>query len=691
MGRAAVPAGTHHRHSGLSPLVLPVLLAMGLLAFAPRPVLAHSALIAASPASGERLRTAPGVVVLTFSQPLDIALSRATVTTPDGRRVQQTSVSESQIRIDLSTNQPGIYDIVWTSVSQYDGHTLTGELRFGVGVASVPTRAVEPAPGPADLGLAAARTVEYAALLLAVGLALMLELARRRPSLAWVRTPLPTVLAVAAVSATAVIAAEWLAAVALPSVASLAAYLGAGPAGWVRASRPAMEAVAALVALRRPRAAGIPLAAALVLLAAAGHAASDTPLAGGVALATTHLLTAGLWAGGILALGLQRPPGGWRRGEGLFLVARFTPVALAAFSLTAATGLLQAVVNLRGPADLVSTAYGQVLGLKALLVLSMLPLSVLAWRRRRPRPRLEAGLALAVVGASALLAAFPVPSGRVPGALAAGIGPAEGQARPADPDLTLAAPAGDTLVGLTLRPGRPGPNTAWLWLLPLAGDQAAAQLHVSIAVGALRPPVRSCGAACRATDLVLDGGETLAVTLAPSGGTSTFTLPRLPAPRGQDLIDRAQTRMHDLAGYGLDETLRPAVQPVAVSYTYQAPDRERIQITGGSDTILIGSTRYSRGTPGAPWAAESTQPVRVPDFVWDGSQPVASRALGSLQDEGHQLSGAAFFEDAGGVPTWFEIWLDEAGLVRRAQMLAAGHFMEDRFRDFDSAAPIEPP
>src|SRR5207253_2655259 len=84
------------------------------------------------------------------------------------------------------------------------------------------------------------------------------------------------------------------------------------------------------------------------------------------------------------ALALQRPPGGWRGREGRRLLARFSPVALAAFPVTAATGLLEGTEELSGLRDLVASGYGQVLALKSLAVLLMLPLSVLAWRRVLP-------------------------------------------------------------------------------------------------------------------------------------------------------------------------------------------------------------------------------------------------------------------------------------------------------------------
>src|SRR6266702_4487637 len=96
------------------------------LALAPRPASAHATVISTSPQAGQTLRTGPGVVVLTFSQPLDIRLSRATVVAPDGRRFDQGSVSPSEVRVPVTDDAPGVYDVGWTSVSAVDGHTLSG-------------------------------------------------------------------------------------------------------------------------------------------------------------------------------------------------------------------------------------------------------------------------------------------------------------------------------------------------------------------------------------------------------------------------------------------------------------------------------------------------------------------------------------------------------------------------------------
>jgi hypothetical protein len=64
--------------------------------------------------------------------------------------------------------------------------------------------------------------------------------------------------------------------------------------------------------------------------------------------------------------------------------------------------------------DLWTTSYGVVLGVKTAGVIVMLLLSWLAWRRGLPVARLEAVIALLVLAATALLAAYPVTPGQAP-------------------------------------------------------------------------------------------------------------------------------------------------------------------------------------------------------------------------------------------------------------------------------------
>jgi hypothetical protein len=122
--------------------------------------------------------------------------------------------------------------------------------------------------------------------------------------------------------------------------------------------------------------------------------------------AVIHVASAGLWAGTILALPFVRPPGGWHSIEARTLIGRFGPVAVIAFVVTALTGLLRATEQLRDVSDLWTTSYGEVLAAKLFVVGAMLVVSVM-WRRGTPLPRTDAAFTVVVIGATAVLAAFP--------------------------------------------------------------------------------------------------------------------------------------------------------------------------------------------------------------------------------------------------------------------------------------------
>ncbi|HKW59370.1 MAG TPA: CopD family protein [Candidatus Dormibacteraeota bacterium] len=119
-----------------------------------------------------------------------------------------------------------------------------------------------------------------------------------------------------------------------------------------------------------------------------------------------HVLSAGMWAGGILVMAFLRPPGGWNGTETRLLIERFARVALIAFVVTAFTGVIQATDRLHDVTDLWTTAYGLTLSVKVVWVAVMGALS-LAWRRGLPVARLDAAAAIVVVTVTALLAAIP--------------------------------------------------------------------------------------------------------------------------------------------------------------------------------------------------------------------------------------------------------------------------------------------
>jgi copper transport protein len=634
------------------------------------------------------------VVVLTFSEPLIERLSSATVTDPDGRAFRGGPTGEREIRVPVSSNTPGVYDVAWVTVSPVDGHTLRGSFRFGVGVAPGPGSegSTTDEPQPVDLLLSVGRTIEYAALLLAVGMLLLSRLARRRPTLAWVRPRLLPVLVVAFAGGTAVILGEAFLAGGAGSLSALDSYFLSGLPGLARLVRVGAEALTILTVLRR-RSPVLAVGVALVALAAAGHAAAVSPRWWGITVDAVHLVAAGLWAGGILGLATLRPPGGWRQGEGRALLDRFTPVALTAFVLTIGFGALRGAQELTAFDDLFDTSYGRVVLLKILGVLLMVPLSTLLWLRVSRSARGEAAVAVLVIAAAALLAAYPLPPARLGEAEAGETPPRGASALPRPGDVTLGGSAGEVLVGLTVRPGRPGPNEVLVYVLPLEGEEAAEGIPIRISLSGRTQEMEVCGPTCRRAEARLRGGERVRVFVGgPAGGTATFRLPNLPTPDGGELFRRMQDRMHRIRTYRINEVLSSGRATVTATYAFQAPNRMRIAVEEGVQRIVIGDREWRREGPGDPWRVESAFPPTVPTFIWDsGEGPTAPRIVGRERLAGVNTTVLSFVGGPEGTAIWFRLWIDPGGLVRQAEMRAIGHFMDHRYFAFDDPFQIEPP
>ncbi|MEO8898257.1 MAG: copper resistance protein CopC [Candidatus Dormibacter sp.] len=686
-GRKRRPGGGSHRRRILAGALLTLL---GAVAVSPVHASAHAVLVRSQPSDGAQLGLAPGAVVLDFSDALNPRLSDASVSDPDGRSTDARPIAPAEIRVDLITNVPGRYLVRWTAVSNDDGHTTSGRFAFTVDARGGGATVAGGGPSSGDVALAIARWVEDGALLVAVGMLLIGWLGRREPPLDWVRPRLRAPLVAAFIAGCTVITAEALVATGGNPSAALG-YFGAGVTGMARLVRVALELAAVLAVSRRARYVWPTLLAALVALAASGHAAANTPQWWGLSVDSGHLVAAGAWAGGIMAMTTLRPPGGWRRG-GVALLSRFTPWALASFTITIALGVVQSLSNVGTVSALTGTAYGRVLLAKATAVLLMIPLSLLAWRLRRPRLRIEGSLALAVVAAAALLASFPVPS-RLQ-ATSAGQ-PGANAGLPQGAQLTLADHAGEVLVGITVTPALPGPNDVSVYVLPWDGAVAAAGLEVSAAVDHSTVRLQGCGDTCRRTSLHLVGHESVTVAVAgATGGVAHFRIPSLPTSDARSLLRTALARMSALHSYAMHETLTGGgATTVTSDYTAIAPDRFAWTETNGSGTVSIGTNRYERQQAGAPWVLEAgSLVIPEPYFVWQTFSPYrGERDLGTQTIDGTATTIVGFFGSLPGTPVWFRLWIDRTGLVHRAEMRAQGHFMDESFRDFDGPLTIAAP
>src|SRR5438093_395383 len=169
--------------------------------------LAHAGFVSSTPQPGATLGSAPGQVSLTFSEPLNGRLSRVAVQTPDGSSVSGRVASDDTMVVDLTTNQTGVYEVDWTTVSLVDGHTLSGSFAFGVGVSpgAGGVGGTTDEPTGWDLLIAVGRLVEDTSLLLVIGVLLLGRLAGRDPPITWVRTPTLLVFALAFAGGVAVV------------------------------------------------------------------------------------------------------------------------------------------------------------------------------------------------------------------------------------------------------------------------------------------------------------------------------------------------------------------------------------------------------------------------------------------------------------------------------------------------------
>ena len=163
---------------------------------------------------------------------------------------------------------------------------------------------------------------------------------------------------------------------------------------WLGAAGASVAAVIAL-GLVRWRARGAWFASTLIVIALAafpaltGHASGATELRSAtVAADTLHVLAAGTWMGGLgFVLYAER---GWRvrsGGRSLLpsLVPAFSPIAIGSVATLVATGTLASWIHLGGIGALATTTYGRILGLKLLLVLAVMVLGAVNWKRLTPR------------------------------------------------------------------------------------------------------------------------------------------------------------------------------------------------------------------------------------------------------------------------------------------------------------------
>ncbi len=115
------------------PRWLLLLLALLLLAATTQPnALAHALLVRSQPAANAELTAAPPSVEMWFSEPLESRFSHARLIDSAGEDVQSAGPSvvdppdPTHLSLPLAGLDPGIYTVIWTTLSTVDGHEWVG-------------------------------------------------------------------------------------------------------------------------------------------------------------------------------------------------------------------------------------------------------------------------------------------------------------------------------------------------------------------------------------------------------------------------------------------------------------------------------------------------------------------------------------------------------------------------------------
>ena len=440
---------------------------LGALSAGPAAALAHPLLVTSAPAPGSILPGPPSTLTLAFSEAAVPSGSAVSVKGPGGRAIGLGRLSSSAGGQQLSARlagklKPGVYRVHWVALGD-DGHTVSGDFAFGVSESNG-----APPPGAAA-GLGGAGTAgrggnasgqsipSIALLWLGVlaasalwGGALLAVMLRRRrvpraeEAQARLERLVPAVFAVAAVSVVYGLFQEASAGAGGGLHLGLLTASGTGISALARVAIVGLGATAAVPFGRRRAASALTGGALLVAYGLSGHVLAQHNALAALAMAA-HVLAAGTWAGGLIAL--------------LFVVRRaevplrdaaraYSRPAIAGLSVAAVTGVLAAFREVSHWYFLWYSGYGRAVIVKVALVAAASTAGAfMALKARQRLAALEVGLVVLVIGAAGVLS---------------GLAQGRGQPLPSQQGDLLPGPALTSVVtpsgtaSVTLAPARPG-------------------------------------------------------------------------------------------------------------------------------------------------------------------------------------------------------------------------------------------
>ena len=382
------------------------------------PADAHALPVSSEPGDGAQLDSPPSELVISFTEPPELSVSKVDVFDADGEsqpvgELATAPGDDRSLVIPVESLPEGAYTVSWRVVSKVDGHPTAGAFSFGHGVPAAPTKGdVTTDTDVPSLSLqeTAGRLLLWAGLVPLLGAVVVVPYAFGRFNRAH----------------GLLVAGSWVVAVGGLVVLTLAqsGATDAGfrtfldtPAGQAFIWRALALAAAGVGLLLVPASdrivhriglwlAGLAVAGAAAAHVAAGHAAGAPTPALDVTSQWVHVVAIAVWIGGLAALVVGLP--GLTRPERGSAARRFSLLAGYAIVVVAATGTLRAVSELEITTGTVSeletwrrlysTGYGR--GIIAKVVGIGVLVAMGAVNRYRNVPRAAAASSLSAAAAT---------------------------------------------------------------------------------------------------------------------------------------------------------------------------------------------------------------------------------------------------------------------------------------------------
>ncbi len=479
-----------------------VIIAIAAATLVASPAAAHASLIGSTPAPDAVLDRPPDVIVLRFSEPVDVVDDSIRVLDAAGAPIEVGPVrrdgGDETVAVDVTTALDGTYVVAWQVISA-DSHSIEGAFTFSVGAPTTTdpgliddVLAGSGASGGSTVALGVGRWMSYAGVAVLVGgFAVVawcapVRLGNRRSSLV-----LAVAAGVGAVGTMIMIAAR-----------SAAVAGGAlDPGGWAtvvgsRSGRWWLIRLLLLAAapilllalrrvLRRPAVTtGLAVfgVAVLAAVAAGGHAVTGIAIPVGFVATVIHLGAVSIWVGGLFTLLVVLDRADLWSG-----LARFSPLALGAVVALATTGAVNGWRQLGTPGAITDSGYGRWLIVKLVVVAMVVAAAAVSRATLHRRAPVTTAPSLSTVGAAARTSGAPDALRRsvlleVVGmavVLVATVGlvdspPPRALAGEEAESITVIATRDDWSAQIDLVPAETGGTTMHVTLAALAGDEQEA-------------------------------------------------------------------------------------------------------------------------------------------------------------------------------------------------------------------------